>query len=126
MCADSLSFACARMVCSPPTLLFRVRQAVDLSQYSAELEQIDARIKDLESRKQAFVSSQRSVARSFILYGLFLWVMIALVCLYLIDFPNRNHVLARFMRIGPVMGWPVMSETSTHTRVRTSTRTREM
>lgn len=85
---------------------------VDLtSQYSSELLQIETSMSELQARKQSQLSRKRQLGRALLLYGSAVWMLLAAV-LYLIELPNRTHFVAKCVRIGPLIGWPVGSESS--------------
>jgi hypothetical protein len=87
-------------------------QVVDLtSQYSSELLQIETTVSELQARKQSQLSRKRQLGRALLLYGSVVWLLLAAV-LYLIELPNRTHFVAKCVRIGPLIGWPVGSVSS--------------
>lgn len=86
-----------------------VRQVVDLTtQYSSELKQLETELAALQARKQAQLSLKRRVTRGLVLYGTLAWITILLLCLYVLEFPNRNHLVAKCLKVGPIVGWPLV------------------
>jgi len=97
---------------SPLSGLVLSLQVVDLtSQYSSELLQIETTVSELQARKQSQLSRKRQLGRALLLYGSVVWLLLAAV-LYLIELPNRTHFVAKCVRIGPLIGWPVGSVSS--------------
>ena len=85
------------------------RPALDLTtQFSNELLRIEETIVALQSRKQKHLSLKRRVTRAMLLYGSLLWLLLAAV-LYIVEFPNRTHLMAKCLRIGPLILWPLAS-----------------
>ncbi len=86
------------------------RAAIDLTtQFSNELLRIEETIGALQARKQKHLSLKRRVTRALLLYGILLWLLLAAI-LYVVEFPNRTHVMAKCLRIGPLLLWPLASE----------------
>jgi hypothetical protein len=83
---------------------------VDLTtQFSTELTKIEASITALQTRKQAQLSLKRRITRALLLYGSLAWFML-LALMYIYEFPNRTHFVAKCLKIGPLILWPMLSE----------------
>lgn len=76
------------------------------SQYSSELKQIESSIAELQARKQSQLSRKRRIDRSIVLYGSLSW-MLLLAVLYIVEFPNRGHFVAKCLKVGPLLLWPL-------------------
>jgi len=88
------------------------------AQYSSELLRLEGAIAALQARKQAQLSFKRRLSRTLVLYGSLAWLMLA-AALYVADFPNRTHVVARCLRIGPIVLWPILyTNTQAHSTKR--------
>ena len=81
------------------------------TQYSTELKQIETSVAELQARKQQQLSRKRRFTRILVLYGSIVWLML-MAALYLVDFPNRGHFVAKCLRIGPLVMWPIASAAS--------------
>lgn len=94
----------------------RHSKLVDLTAYSSELRSIDVRMAKIQSSKQSLLTLHRSIVRSLLLYGFLGWMLIALVCLYILDLPTTsNHVITRqqamwnkCIKIGPIVALPII------------------